>query len=312
MGLMFLLHFQDYAAMETSDKANIEMSSDFSLRSGTDLFTSRRNDVFASLQELENKHSAFLKAKATFNTEPELMKKDPEEEDDVGSMPLSKEKSEFLSKPKLGKTQSCDYEPVTHNKAEGTKQQADLCGRVNDATFRHPHQPPRKVSRRSDKIPDFKKNPEKYTHYSLRDVDEKLLSEKANANAAFSFLEERRLEKEKQASLSAGYTDTDDKYNVDETACSQGKVTFTRPRCKKMQLDSVDMKNDKAHSEASALIEEPLDELHSEVDSREAVEPFNEPLVDKNHSTDFVGNTFKPRKNVKRHIRHKESDDNSD
>ncbi|XP_059150856.1 U5 small nuclear ribonucleoprotein TSSC4-like [Physella acuta] len=299
--------------MEPSDKTDLEMSSDFHLRSGTDLFTSRRNDVFASLQELENKHSAFLKAKATFNNEPELMKKDPEEEDDVGSMLQCKDKSMFLSKPKLGKTQSCDYEPVTGNKPEETKQQTDNCGRVNDATFRHPHHPPRKVSRRSDNVPDFKKNPEKYTHYSLRDVDDKLLSEKANANAAFSFLEERRLEKEKQASLSAGYTETDSaKYNVEETACSQGKMTFTRPRCKKMQIDNVDLKSNKPHSEASALIDEPLDEPHCEVDIKEVDEPFSEPMSDKNQSTDSAGNTFKPRKNVKRHIRHKESDDNSD
>lgn len=40
------------------------------------------------------------------------------------------------------------------------------------------------------RIPDFKKNPHKWTRYSLSDVKEEDISDKANTNAALSFLKE--------------------------------------------------------------------------------------------------------------------------
>lgn len=71
------------------------------------------------------------------------------------------------------------------------RQKSSSSGRSNSPppreTFRRPPNP--KMPRnRHHRVPDFKKNPDKYKKYSLKDVD--LTSNRGNTQAAFAFLQE--------------------------------------------------------------------------------------------------------------------------
>lgn len=60
--------------------------------------------------------------------------------------------------------------------------------RGKESIFKKPQNPAPKNF--INRIPDFKKNPHKWTKYSLEDVKDEDISEKGNANAAFSFLKQ--------------------------------------------------------------------------------------------------------------------------
>lgn len=71
----------------------------------------------------------------------------------------------------------------------------------------------------SRKVPDFKKNPSKYVKYSLEDTD--VTSNRANSQAAFSFL--RELDERKRK--------TEDN-EEDMKNMEKGKIVFKRPNAK--------------------------------------------------------------------------------
>ena len=79
----------------------------------------------------------------------------------------------------------------------------------------HHHHPGGDNNRGGRKMPDFKKNPQKYTKYSLKDTD--LLNNKSNSQAAFSFLREMDERKRK--------VDQDD-----DEGDEKKKVVFKKPK----------------------------------------------------------------------------------
>ena len=74
------------------------------------------------------------------------------------------------------------------------------------------------------KMPDFAKNPEKYTKYSLKDVD--LTNNRSNSEAAFAFLDELR--KRNQDG------EVEDKFNAHQ---SGQKIVFKKPTKKKEEKE---------------------------------------------------------------------------
>lgn len=81
-------------------------------------------------------------------------------------------------------------------KRSETKETKYLQGR--ESIFKRPEQPLSKCLPRRH-VPDFKKNPHKWTKYSLDDVSSEDTSEQGNTNAALSFL--REIEERKKSQL---------------------------------------------------------------------------------------------------------------
>lgn len=81
-------------------------------------------------------------------------------------------------------------------KRSETKETKYLQGR--ESIFKRPEQPLSKCLPRRH-VPDFKKNPHKWTKYSLDDVSSEDTSERGNTNAALSFL--REIEERKKSQL---------------------------------------------------------------------------------------------------------------
>lgn len=95
-----------------------------------------------------------------------------------------------------------DRSDDSRSKSE-SPQSSDLRARLNrlkdDRTFKRPPMPPRGGHRGGGQrgrkhVPGYWKNPEKYTKYSLEDVD--MTNNRGNSQAAFSFLADLRKRKE--------------------------------------------------------------------------------------------------------------------
>ena len=85
------------------------------------------------------------------------------------------------------------------------------------AAFRNrPHHQRGGGQRRPERVPDFKKNPDKYTKYSLKDVD--VLNNKSNSAAAFDFL--RQMDDRKRKAET----------EMDEEEISDRKIVFKKPK----------------------------------------------------------------------------------
>ena len=76
--------------------------------------------------------------------------------------------------------------------------------------------------------PDYKLHPERWTEYSLEDVD---VSDSANKQAAFDFLQERRALKDMEMK--------EDSVDLDQNACSKGLITFKKPVKKSQKSETV-------------------------------------------------------------------------
>ncbi|EAT41642.1 AAEL006755-PA [Aedes aegypti] len=98
--------------------------------------------------------------------------------------------------------------------------------RGKESIFKRPAAPISKCLPMS-RVPDFKKNPQKWTKYSLEDVD---ISDRSNTAAAFSFLREMENKKQDQPSLEATGSES-------ATHGFRGKVKFNRSIKLKSQLE---------------------------------------------------------------------------
>ena len=101
--------------------------------------------------------------------------------------------------------------------------------------------PFRRGQGRGWQTPDYKLHPDRWTEYSLEDVD---ISDSSNKQAAFSFLEERRALRDSDMKESS--------VELDSNACSKGLITFKKP-VKKSQ------KSETANSEGNAIVVEQND-----------------------------------------------------
>ncbi|KAH9495007.1 hypothetical protein Btru_018409 [Bulinus truncatus] len=283
-----------------NNQGNNDEAPNYNFQTGSDSFISRSKDVFASLGVLEEKHAAFLKSKVLSHKEPELMKEDPEDEVDETACDVTTSKERFIreQRSRLGQTRDSDFEPRSHSRSPNRHSIRDVnekSQRNESGVFKRPHKLPSQHH-----IPDFKRHPEKYTCYTLSDVSEKDLSEKSNQKAAFDFLQERRLTREKEL---LGLSEEEVKFDVSEAACSHGKILFSRNRAKK------DPQN---HSEQTSY----KDSSFSNSDGTDTSDPDGDgdQLVDakKESKTEAVATGFKSRKIVRRQVRKGDNEGNSD
>ncbi|CAG5120148.1 unnamed protein product [Candidula unifasciata] len=289
-----------------------EEAANFIIKSGTDLFVSRSRDVFASLGALEDKHSAFLKATAQTREkdDADLLKHDPDEDNEI--MNQSNNRISDSAKTQLSQTRDVDYERRPHSRSPRREKSsgAEDKNQTVQFKFKRPARPPQKFRRQP--VPDFRKHPEKYTEYSLDDVSENDMSERTNQTAAFEFLVERKLEREKQERLLAGLPEEEMKFDSSEAACSHGKITFSRP---KQQMKSVASDKSVNKDEISTLLpaEDPADNVDEDTKGADGTDVTDEDASDRNVTESKASSSsFKSRKNVKRHIRTKDCDADSD
>ncbi|XP_053688234.1 uncharacterized protein LOC128737588 [Sabethes cyaneus] len=98
--------------------------------------------------------------------------------------------------------------------------------RGRESIFKRPSLPIGKCLPTS-RVPDFKRNPHKWTKYSLEDVD---TSDRSNTAAAFAFL--REMEAQKRDELN-----TDEEGTGEGSTAFKGKVRFNRSLKLKSQLE---------------------------------------------------------------------------
>ena len=101
--------------------------------------------------------------------------------------------------------------------------------------------PFRRGQGRGWQTPDYKLHPDRWTEYSLEDVD---ISDSSSKQAAFNFLEERRALRDSDMKESS--------VDLDSNACSKGLITFKKP-VKKTQ------KSETANSEGNPIVVEQND-----------------------------------------------------
>lgn len=151
----------------------------FHLQEESTSFSSRSKDVFGSLDELEKKHD--------------------EKQKELDAEPDSRREQKQLWKA----------DPVEES----------ITGRTSHfkrPSSRPPSHSASKYRRRASQTPDYKLHPQKWTKYSLEDVESGDLSESSNTRAAFAFLEERR--KLREATEEIGHPEEGD-----------GKFVFKKP-----------------------------------------------------------------------------------
>ena len=126
--------------------------------------------------------------------------------------------------------------------------------------------PFRRGQGRGWQTPDYKLHPDRWTEYSLEDVD---ISDSSNKQAAFNFLEERRALRDSDMKESS--------VDLDSNACSKGLIAFKKP-VKKSQ------KSETANSEGNAIIVEQNDFNETE-DNDDIVMEESQDIVSESHDT---------------------------
>lgn len=281
------------------------MSSDaskpsFKLQTGDQNFDSRKNDVFASLQTIEDKHKAYETARRTRDER-------------------SEEGSDFKkpSDPPLNRRGDCDrpsrdryygQHDSFHGRGRHHGQTVDCRDRYRGRGAG------RNWNRQERFTPDYRKHPEKWTRYDLGDVTASDMSDRSNAQAAFAFLEERRKLREAEIKTDSDPNEIDTKVvfrkiesrtkqNVDKCKTSRfigGKLTMpeyvvgqTKPTHKKSR------NKDKANMESSSSSSSCISLSHLDEEDIETVAEDGEKKI-----------IFKDRKNKpKRSLRAKTDDD---
>lgn len=174
----------------------------------------RCRDVFATLDDLEQKHKDFERNRSLEDAELDLnlINQGPSIEDSEPVNPEFKHPMSFSGR---------GYSIAMKGGKHGHKND------LHSQEFRKPMRPPpdnrhERGSRkgfctRGGRTPDYTIHPDRWTEYSLADVD---VGDAANKRAAFEFLDERRKLKE-----SFPREDVD----VDAKACSKGLFMFKKP-----------------------------------------------------------------------------------
>ena len=94
------------------------------------------------------------------------------------------------------------------------------------------------------KTPDYKLHPERWTEYSLEDVD---VSDSTNKQAAFAFLQERRALRDSEMK--------EESADLDSNACSRGAITFKKPVKKSIKSETVGSESNQKTKQRNDLIE---------------------------------------------------------
>jgi len=283
-----------------SKKDNTDVAM-FSLNSQNGVFAGRINDVFGNLDTLEKKHAAFVESN-NGDSESKLrnasiLKPDPEDECEIDSSKtkdvqqsrhsVSFPKSDYMCKSqKLSKVSNSNS--TSDDKAE---------------SFRIPKRKPHRPRYRG--VPDYKKNPDRWTCYSLDDVHENDMSERSNKRAALAFLEERRQEREKHE----GVPEEKVKFDVGLGACSQGKIEFNKSKGKGRKNDTGSVIDQQVKTDENQTTQRST--LKNIIESDENDLNEQSMHIDKEDTAVKSDFKFKSKKFVKRSIR-KRGDDSDD
>ncbi|XP_043281384.1 protein TSSC4 [Venturia canescens] len=137
-------------------------SNEFQIQGGGNEFVTRQKQMFEQLSQAAKKFNKFENCQSLTEAEMQMLRQ--------RSMPIRSPHS-FLKKKRNETLQYCGKESI----------------------FKRPEGPAPMKVRKS--IPDHHRHPQKWTKYSLEDVQTEQMSDRSNAQAAFSFLRELRARK---------------------------------------------------------------------------------------------------------------------
>lgn len=206
-------------------------------------FTSRSQDIFGGLGNIEDKHFAKQRAKDKFGQDPsgKYIKDDPADDPTDpayqsrrAQSTYHRSRSSHRDHDRAGSS-SRDYDRSRSGSRDLRHSGRDLCDSRRDyygrdtTRSRNRFKVPNFRAPRSICTPDYKMNPEKWTSYDLSDVSSDQMSDKSNSAAAFQFLQERRVQRENEENKTS--------YNIDLSrepvsrlaSVTEDKVIFKKP-----------------------------------------------------------------------------------
>lgn len=218
-----------------------QMEEDKGFRFKNDNLTSRCKDVFGCLDALEQKHEAFERQRKEEDAEIDrsLIQQGPSSQDMETVGEEFKKPTTFSGR---------DY----HHVRKGGYHGRDRSDHYTDQFRRSQQGRSGRGRGRGRAVPDYQRHPESWTRYSLEDVD---VSETANKQAAFAFLEERRQAKERES--------REETVDLENSACSRGFIAFKRQNKPKGSMR--DVKDNPGKVAASTIASMPA-EAHDDAD----------------------------------------------
>lgn len=295
----------------------------FSLQGADHTFKGRLNDIFGNLESMEKKHEAYEKTRkisgqlkedeSLFKQEPELGIIDSSRQRS-GDKRVSTEDLDYLGTRSQVKKVCTDNEHAEEGDnctSSEDKEWAENTESPRPGHLQHQFQfiSPRGLAPRirQSRVPDFRKNPDRWTHYTLKDVDD--ISESSNKRAALTFLDEhRKLKEEKE--LQESEIEPEETFDTSVGACSKGVLSFSKRT--KGNTDFEDKTLDKGVlSQDTTSAEVDVSTVSTNLNLESAVLDEDDP----DETADSVsakiphGAKFKSRKGIKRNIRSRDEDD---
>lgn len=264
----------------------------------------RCKDVFGCLDDLELKHQAFERTRAI---------EDAEEDEKLVRQGPSQAEMETISpafKPPASRGRQYQNRQGGRHSHERTSSHTDFKQPGPRDVPTRGRRPFRRGQGRGWQTPDYKLHPERWTEYSLEDVD---ISDSSNKQAAFDFLQERRAMRDSEMK--------EDSVDLDNSACSKGLITFKKPVKKSTKSETVSSgtrqkameSNDLNETEDNDVIMEDSQEniKESSKNLKRKVETLEDEEMTSSDTNVSVG--FKSRKVARKNIRCRQrQDDDSD
>lgn len=304
----------------TTDPDTIPSAS-FTLKNASGTFEGRSNNVFGSLETLEQTH--LTNERNRTDTE-EYANLNPIETDDF-VVDTRRGGHSTRSGTRDREVQGDDHRDRSRSILNEVRGRDD--GRSDSREVlpfrtpvgRAPHTSVRRGGGGCQRIPDHGNIPQGWTHYNLEDVNQSDLSEKTNTQAALAFLDERRKLREQQQD--------EEKFDAGSGACSKGLFSFakrskktdhysTNSETKSSQSGSSSNMTSKEHGKETAGNTEAVESDVKDDEDDDAVETEdksakNQDEISKVEKTAVsTTKSFKSRKGIKRNIRSR--DDNDD
>lgn len=170
--------------------------------------------------------------------------------------------------------------------------------------------PYRRGQGRGWKTPDYKLHPERWTEYSLEDVD---VSDAANRQAAFDFLQERRAVRDSEMK--------EESVDLDSNACSKGLIMFKKPMKKTQKSETATSESKQKTVERNDFNEDgnnDIDMGEPEGSTSDVQKNLKRKLDPGDEDTEMTASqidslvSFKSRKVAKKNIRSRQRHDDND
>ena len=194
--MLFFLHRFGYCFRMASDS---NQGAGFKIHTDDSSFQSRSTDVFSALETLEEKQSATKRvrdrSRSKNDDDAKLWRSDPDT--NFPSQSRHQRHSDRHGSSSGHRSRDRDYYRSSSRRDDHDRSGSRHQTRGSD--FKAPSWRPR----RARHMPDYKKNPGKWTRYDL-DIPEEDTSERSNSAAAFAFLQERKKLKQQEEQLEDG------------------------------------------------------------------------------------------------------------